>query len=159
MVREERVGDMGKQGIRVLLVDDHNTVRTSLHRMLEHTGDIEVVGEGINGLDALKMVENLNPDVLILDVEMPEMDGIEVTHILNKMNSPVKILILSAYDDEGYIKNVLEQGAVGYLIKDEPPANIIEAVRLAVRGKKAEKSESYNQDYRLNFHRASGHLG
>lgn len=150
---------MGQKRIQVLLVDDHNTVRASLHRMLNRVNDIEVIGEASNGLEALQMVETQRPDVLILDIEMPVMDGIEVVHILHQRNSPIRVLILSAYDDEGYIKNVMEQGVSGYLVKDEPPADIIAAIRLAGNGKKFVRKESYNQDYRFGFQGASGNLG
>lgn len=145
--------------VRVLLADDHPAVRTSLHRLLDRTNEIEVVGEASDGEEALQMGQDLKPDVLLLDIEMPKVDGIEVTRILHSQGSPVQILIFSAYEDEEYIQNVMEQGASGYLIKDEAPAQIIQAILLAASGKKVARNDLYNQGYGFSYRGFNGSLG
>ncbi len=122
--------------IRVLIADDHPAVRGSLHRLLSRQEDIQVVGEAKNGEEALSMADAFRPDVLLLDIEMPVLDGIEVTRELHREKSTVRVLILSGYADDEYIKLVMEQGVFGYLVKDEPPARIAEAIRTVAHGKK-----------------------
>lgn len=119
---------------RVVLADDHDVVRQGLKRLLDRAPEIEVVGEARNGLQALQSVEDLQPDVLLLDIEMPLMDGIEVARRLQEANFNVRILILSAYDDREYIRALLEIGVSGYLIKGDAPSKIIEAVRGVATG-------------------------
>lgn len=118
----------------VLLVDDHPVVRTGIRNLLEKAPDIVVVGEASDGMEALELVKQLNPDVLLLDMEMPGLNGNEVAQELQKMGSPVRILALSAHDDRQYIQELLANGASGYLIKEEVPEAIIEAVRGVARG-------------------------
>jgi DNA-binding NarL/FixJ family response regulator len=119
---------------RVLLVDDHPVVRAGIRNLLEKAPDIEVVGEASNGEEAIRMVENLTPDVLLLDMEMPGLNGSEVAQHLQAAGSSVKILALSAHDDKQYIQQLLANGAAGYLIKEEVPEAIVEAVRGVSRG-------------------------
>lgn len=121
---------------RVVLADDHDVVRQGLKRLLDRAPEIEVVGEARNGLQALQTVEDLQPDVLLLDIEMPLMDGIEVARRLQEANIQVRILILSAYDDQEYIRALLEIGVSGYLIKGDAPGKIVEAVRGVATGEK-----------------------
>jgi DNA-binding NarL/FixJ family response regulator len=120
--------------IRVVLADDHAVLRLGIRNLLNRSPDIEVVGEAGNGFEAIQQVEALQPDVLLLDMEMPGLDGVEVARRLRTQGSPVRILVLSAYNDKQYILSMLEQGAAGYLIKDEAPHTIIEAVRSVARG-------------------------
>jgi DNA-binding NarL/FixJ family response regulator len=120
---------------RVVVAEDHATVRSGIRRMLEKAPDIEVIGEAENGMEALKLVEELTPDVLLLDMEMPVMTGVEVARKLHAQKSPVRILALSAYDDRHYIREMLSSGAAGYLTKDEAPKHIINAVRSIAQGK------------------------
>lgn len=115
--------------IRVVLADDHPVVRAGIRNLLEKVVDIEVVGEASTGLEALNLVDNVRPDVLLLDMELPDIKGTEVAQRLQSSKSPVKILALSAYDDGVYIRELLELGAAGYLIKEEAPDTIVEAVR------------------------------
>jgi DNA-binding NarL/FixJ family response regulator len=115
--------------IRVVLADDHPVVRAGIRNLLEKVVDIEVVGEASTGQETLTLVEEFHPDVLLLDMELPDIKGTEVAQRLQKSGSPVKILALSAYDDGVYIRELLELGAAGYLIKEEAPETIIEAVR------------------------------
>jgi len=115
--------------IRVLLVDDHAAVRTGVRRLLEKARDMLVVGEAGDGFQAIKMVEELEPDIVVLDVEMPRMNGLAVARQLTDQHAAVKILALSAYDDRQYILGMLDQGAVGYMIKDEVPEMLVQAIR------------------------------
>ncbi|MBE0699561.1 MAG: response regulator transcription factor [Anaerolineaceae bacterium] len=120
--------------IRVLIADDHAIMRVGIKNILSRSKDIFVVGEANNGAEAINLVHELNPDVLVLDMEMPVMDGVEVARRLQAMNSPVRILVLSAYDDRQYIIEMLKMGAAGYLIKDEAPEVIVEAVQGIANG-------------------------
>lgn len=119
---------------RVLLVDDHPVVRAGIRNLLERAPDITIVGEASDGEEALQMVEDLSPDVMLLDMEMPGINGSEVAQQLQKAKSPVRILALSAHDDKQYIQELLANGAAGYLIKEEVPEAIVEAVRGVSRG-------------------------
>jgi DNA-binding NarL/FixJ family response regulator len=119
---------------KVLLVDDHPIVRTGIRNLLERAAEISVVGEAGDGFEALKLVEELSPDVVLLDMEMPGMNGNEVAIHLKQAGSRVKILALSAHDDKQYIQELLANGASGYLTKEEVPEAIIEAVRGVARG-------------------------
>jgi DNA-binding NarL/FixJ family response regulator len=120
--------------IRVVLVDDHPVTRGGIRELLDKAVDIEVVGEAGDGQEALRQVEDLSPDVLLLDMEMPGMKGVEVARQLQAATSPVRVLALSAYDDVEYIRGVLSSGAAGYLTKEEVPQTIVEAVRGVARG-------------------------
>ncbi len=120
--------------IRVVLADDHPLMRAGIRGELEKTDDIVVVGEASDGLEALRLVTEHAPDVLLLDVEMPGMTGIDVARRLQTMEVRVQILALSAHDDEQYVFGLLESGAAGYLVKEEVPETIIEAVRGVAHG-------------------------
>jgi len=122
--------------IRVVLADDHPVVRDGIRAMLEREPDITVVGEAANGAEALRLAQEMEPDVLLLDMEMPGFSGVKVAKKLQEMNSPVRILGLSAYDDRQYVLNLLANGATGYLTKDEAPHAIVEAVRGVSRGQR-----------------------
>ena len=120
--------------IRVLLADDHPITRGGIRDLLDKAVDIEVVGEAGDGAQALRLVGELSPDVLLLDMEMPGIKGVEVARQLQAARSPVRVLALSAYDDLEYIQGVLSSGAAGYLTKEEVPQTIVEAVRGVARG-------------------------
>lgn len=122
--------------IRVVIADDHAIMRVGIRNILSRSKDITVVGEASNGAEAITLVDELSPDVLVLDMEMPVMDGVEVARQLRQNNSPVRILVLSAYDDRQYILEMLNLGAAGYLIKDEAPEVIVEAVQSIAHGEK-----------------------
>lgn len=119
---------------RVVLADDHPAVRAGIRKLLDKTSDIQVVGEANSGHEALRLVEDLDPDVLLLDMEMPGLKGVEVARKLQVAGSPVRILVLSGYDDKQYVSSMLANGASGYLIKEEAPQMLVEAVRGVARG-------------------------
>jgi DNA-binding NarL/FixJ family response regulator len=120
--------------IKVLLADDHPVVRKGIRNMLDEAVGIRVLGEADSGADVIRMVAQLSPDVLLLDMELPDMNGNQVICELKSSQSPVIILALSAFADKGYITGALANGASGYLMKEEVPENIIEAIRGVARG-------------------------
>lgn len=121
--------------IYVVLADDHPLFRAGVRSLLDAAEGIEVVAEASGGAEALEHVREHAPDVLLLDMEMPGMTGVEVARRLRATGSEVRILVLSAYDDDEYVAELLANGASGYLIKDETPERIVAAVRGAARGR------------------------
>jgi DNA-binding NarL/FixJ family response regulator len=121
--------------IKVLIADDHPIVCKGIHNLLEPAVGISVVGEAHSGAEALEFISSLHPDVVLLDVELSDMSGIDVIRQLNNgQKMTVKVLGLSSYDDREFISQLLALGASGYLLKDEIPEQIIEAVRGVARG-------------------------
>jgi DNA-binding NarL/FixJ family response regulator len=120
--------------IRVLIADDHDIVRTGLRLLLEQQGDIEVVGEACDGKEALDLAEQLVPDILLMDITMPTVDGNEATCRISAMELPTRVVILSMHSDDAIVHAALESGAKGYLVKATVRADLIPAVRAAYRG-------------------------
>ena len=120
--------------IRIVLADDHALVRQGTRRMLEEHAELRVVGEAGDGVEALDMVERLKPDVLILDVRMPKLSGVEVVRRLQGRSVPTRVLVLSAYDDDEYIVALMKAGASGYLLKTAPVEELVEAIRSIYQG-------------------------
>lgn len=120
--------------IRLLLVDDQQLVRDGIEAMLSIEPDLEVVGTADNGEVAIQQVEALEPDVVLMDVRMPVMNGSEATHIITQRFPNVKVLVVSTYDDDEYIAQSIKAGAKGYLLKDMPSKELAEAIRLVNRG-------------------------
>lgn len=120
--------------ITIVIVDDHPIVRAGMRTILNSASDIKVLGEGGSGEDALRLVEELQPDVLALDVRLPDMHGLQVTRQLREKNSPTAVLILTGYDDSQTVFGLLETGAVGYVLKDEALETLVSAVRVAASG-------------------------
>jgi DNA-binding NarL/FixJ family response regulator len=120
--------------IHVILVDDHPFVRTGIRNILNKNSNIQVVGEAGDGFQALQLVDSLEPDVLVLDMEMPGMKGIDVARELRAKGSNMPILALSAYEDRQFILGMLANGAAGYLVKDEVPETIVRAIQGVASG-------------------------
>lgn len=120
--------------IRVLIADDHALVREGTRRMLEQETDMQVVGEAGDGEETVKLACELKPDVAIVDIAMPKLDGIEATRQIKERCPSVTILILSAYDDDQFIFSLLEAGAAGYLLKSVRSREFVDAVRAVHAG-------------------------
>lgn len=120
--------------IRILLADDHPAFRNGVRDRLAREADMEIVGESGDGVDALELARTLLPDVLLLDIDLPGLSGVEISKRLAEEKSPVRVLILSAYESEDFIFRVIDYGAAGYLGKQEPLHVIVEAVRGVGRG-------------------------
>jgi DNA-binding NarL/FixJ family response regulator len=121
--------------IRVILADDHAVVRAGIRLFLEQAGDIQVIGEAVDGEQAVEMIMQLMPDVAVLDIQMPKATGIEVTREIRAKRLTLGVLILTSYDDDPYISAVLKTGANGYVLKTATPDEIINAVRDVYQGK------------------------
>jgi len=120
--------------IRVVIADDHAIVREGTRRVLESEPDIDVVGEAADGEEAVRETTRLKPDVAILDIAMPNLNGIEATRQIKTLCPTTAILILTAYDNEHYVASILEVGAAGYLLKNVRGTELVEAVRSVHRG-------------------------
>lgn len=120
--------------IRVVLVDDHPALRLGLKVLLEHAPDVELVGEAEEGQEALALIESTQPDVVVLDCELPGMAGMEVAQEIQRRGLPTRVVALSAYDGERYVHGMLEAGARGYLLKEEAPETVVKAVQAVARG-------------------------
>lgn len=121
--------------IRVLLADDHAVVRQGIRQFLEASGEIEVVAEAGDGEEGLRLIRQHLPDVAVLDIQMPLRSGIELARAIRAERLPVGVLILTAFDDEPYIRAVLQAGANGYVLKTADAEDIVEAVRTVREGK------------------------
>jgi DNA-binding NarL/FixJ family response regulator len=120
--------------IRVLVVDDHPVVRSGLSGMLSVTDDISVVGEAGDGAEALALVESTLPDVVLMDLRMPRMDGVAATGAIVSSYPSTRVLVLTTYDTDSEILHAVEAGAAGYLLKDTPHAELLNGIRAAARG-------------------------
>lgn len=120
---------------RILLADDHTLVRQGLRRILEEQPDWQVVAETGNGLDAVKLASDLQPDVVILDIGMPQLNGLEAARQIAKKLPAARVLILSMHADEVHITKAIEAGAVGYLVKDSADTELVRAVTATAEGK------------------------
>jgi two-component system response regulator NreC len=118
----------------VLLVEDHTIVRKGLRSLLESEADIRVVGEAENGREAIEKVEELRPDVVVMDISMPGLNGLEATRQIKKRFREVQVLVLTVHTSEEYILQILRAGASGYLIKQAAPAELISAIQAVHRG-------------------------
>jgi DNA-binding NarL/FixJ family response regulator len=120
--------------ISILLVDDQNLICQGLKAILDQVEDFQVVGTAANGALAIEQVEALHPDVVLMDVRMPEMNGVEATQIICQRFPDTKVLVLSTFDDDLYIASSMQAGAKGYLLKDMPTDELAQTIRLAYRG-------------------------
>jgi two-component system, NarL family, response regulator LiaR len=120
--------------IRVLLVDDHAVVRQGLRMFIETQNDMLVVGEGANGIEAVELAARLNPDVILLDLIMPEMDGVEATRKILQGAPQARVLILTSFGEDDKVFPAIRAGAQGYLLKDIQPRDLVQAVRASHQG-------------------------
>jgi DNA-binding NarL/FixJ family response regulator len=123
--------------IKILLAEDHKIVREGTRQLLEQAADMQIVGEAADGLEAVRLATELHPDVVVMDVRLPKLNGIEATRTITVRFPDIRILILSAYDDDSYVFPLLEAGASGYLLKTASGAELAEAIRRVVAGETA----------------------
>ncbi|WP_017596676.1 response regulator [Nocardiopsis potens] len=120
--------------IRTVLVDDEQLVRSGLKMILDSAGDIEVVGEASDGAEAVRIARETGPDVMLLDIRMPGMDGLAAAARIAELPEPPKVVLLTTFDLDEYVHEALRVGAVGFLLKDTPPRDLIGAVRTVHEG-------------------------
>jgi len=120
--------------IRILLADDHIMVREGTRRILERETDLKVIGEASDGQEAITLADKDHPDVVIMDISMPVMNGIEATKQIKRIAPQIAVLVLTAYDDDQYVFAILEAGAAGYLLKNARGSEVIDAVRRVYAG-------------------------
>lgn len=120
--------------ISIILVDDHHVVRAGLKSLLECEGDLVVVGDAGDGLQALELVQRLHPDLVVADVMMPRMNGLELTRQLRQLEPQTRVILLSMHANEAYVLEALRNGASGYVLKDSYAADLIQAVRKVAAG-------------------------
>lgn len=121
--------------IRILLADDHTVVRDGLRALVEKQPDMSVIGEAADGRDTIRLAEEQSPDVVIMDIAMPNMNGIEATRRIIASKPQTAVLILSMHQDESYVLRSLKAGAKGYLLKDSVRSDVIDAIRAVVQGR------------------------
>lgn len=119
--------------IKVLIVDDHPGVRAGIKNLIEGAEDIVVMGEGANGADAIQLINTKISDILLLDFELPDQRGDRVMHSIHEVQPKMKVLAVSSYSDREYILGMVQNGAAGYITKDEAPVMLLEAIRVIVR--------------------------
>jgi DNA-binding NarL/FixJ family response regulator len=119
---------------RIMIADDHAMMREGLMAFLKFYDDIEIVGEASNGLEAIEKADKLKPDVLIMDISMPELGGIEATVEIKKRQPDIRVLILSQYDDKEYVSRLLKAGVSGYILKQAVGTDLITAIRAVAKG-------------------------
>lgn len=124
---------MAEKQIKVLIVDDHAGVRTGIKNLLRTAKDMVVVGEGANGAEAIELVASRDPDILLLDIELPDQRGDMVMRRIHDTQPDMKVLAVSSYSDRDYILGMLENGASGYITKDEAPMMLLDAIRSIIR--------------------------
>ena len=125
---------MSNSKIRVVIVDDHPVVRKGLSAFLSNEADIEVVGTAADGEESLKLVPELKPDIVLMDLSMPGMGGIEATRQLVQSMPDVRVMMLTSFGGHERMVQALKSGAIGYVVKDMAPAELLSAVRSAARG-------------------------
>ena len=122
------------ESIRIVIADDHPIVRQGLATVLSQDEDLEVVGQAENGAEAVSQARELHPDIILMDLQMPEMDGVEAIQIIKMVTSDIGIIILTTYDTDDYIFRGIEAGARGYLLKDSPPEEVLKAIHTVYKG-------------------------
>lgn len=131
--------------IRVLIVDDHAIVREGLRTLLVEESNVEVVGEARNGTEAVSMAAHLTPDVILMDLVMPEMDGIQATELIHKANPACQILVLTSFAEDQRVPDAIQAGAIGYMLKDVLKGDLLSAIQAAARGEPTLHPEAQRQ--------------
>ncbi|WP_274308083.1 response regulator [Solibacillus daqui] len=131
--------------IRVLIADDHHVVRRGLLFFLKTQKDIEVVGEAKNGVEAIELVQKFEPDIVLMDLVMPEMDGIQATKKIKSKWPDIKVLMLTSFSDKDHVLPAMEAGASGYQLKDIEPDDLVESIRQIMRGENTLHPEATTQ--------------
>lgn len=131
---EPQLTEPGMNPIRALIIDDEALVRTGLRLILESADDITVVGEAEDGADAVDAVRRCRPDIVLLDIRMPRLDGLAATVAIRGLDDPPRVLILTTFDVDDHVLRALQAGADGFLLKDTPPRDLIRAVRVIADG-------------------------
>ena len=153
--------------ITVLLVDDHQIVREGLRSLVKRERDIEVVGEAETGREAISLVKNLRPAVVVMDIAMPLLNGLEATRQIRKSFPDTKVIILSAHNDDAYVEQVIELGAAGFLLKQGSSHNLAAAIREVQKGgtffspevtKRLRRHDQQSQDREGNFKKKNNRL-
>lgn len=140
--------------VRVLLAEDHKMVRQGTRLYLEAMG-VEIIGEATTGVEAVKLARDLQPDVVVMDIHMPELTGVEATRRIRQENSDIRVLVLTAYDDPAYVHALLEAGADGFILKTAELSRLYEALQEVAGGHSAfdaetlQKAARYRQDHTL----------
>lgn len=140
--------------IRVLLADDHTIVRSGLRLLLERQGDLEVIGEASDGRQTVEMAEHSQPDVVVMDITMPKLNGIEAARQITGKLAHTRVIILSMHSDESYVMRALQVGIRGYLLKDSTDTDLVNAVRAVSQGKaffSPEVSRMLVENYTMNL--------
>ncbi|HEY3344063.1 MAG TPA: response regulator transcription factor [Anaerolineaceae bacterium] len=140
--------------IRVLLAEDHKIVREGTRQLLQQAPDLEIVAETADGAEAIRLAQALTPDVIVMDVRMPGLNGLEATRAIKARSQAVRVLILSAYDDDRYIFPLLDAGASGYLLKTSSGSELVDAIRVVHSGGTVFSSQISGKV----LQRATGHL-
>ncbi|MGO4596174.1 response regulator [Terrabacter sp. 2RAF25] len=120
--------------VRVVVVDDQALIRGAFRVLVDSAPDLEVVGEGENGVEAVALVRELEPDVVLMDIRMPVMDGLEATRSIAALEADTRVLVLTTFDLDEYVFGALRAGASGFLLKDTPPVQLLDGIRVIARG-------------------------
>jgi DNA-binding NarL/FixJ family response regulator len=120
--------------VRLLIVDDHALIRSGLRSMLKREPDFEIVGEAGNGREAVELCRSLGPNLVLMDVRMPEMDGLQATRTIKRERPEIAVLMVTMHDNQDYMLEATKAGAAGYVLKDAPRSELLAAVRRAVCG-------------------------
>lgn len=120
--------------IRILIAEDQTIVREALCKLLDFEEDIEVVGEAKNGLEAISRVKDFVPDIVLMDINMPEVDGVEATRVIKKESPHTKIIILTVHKEEEHLFSAIKAGAIGYIVKETSSKNLLETIRAVFQG-------------------------
>ncbi len=120
--------------IRIILADDHHIVRQGIRSLLQAEGDFEIIGEAGNGLEALELIQRAQPNIAVVDVMMPEMNGLELTRQVQMLAPHVRVILLSMHSNEAYVLEALRSGAAGYILKDSNASDLIQGIRKVAAG-------------------------